>query len=75
MKHKNEIITSMCYTYRQDYGLLEETEQQSLWTTMSQIFDNDIAPYMKFKTNREDHRKIKSDMSYSRIGADAMRRG
>lgn len=65
MKTREEIITSMCYTCRHDYGLLKEEdpggytfpgiagmtreEQQSLWQQMAQIFDNDIAPHMEFK--------------------------
>ena len=51
----------MCYTYRHDYGLnrsdddlpwvagMTDSERKSLWRTMAQIFDNDIAPYMEFR--------------------------
>ena len=57
---REEIITSMCYTYRHDYGLtklagdrlgagMTREQQQALWQQMAQIFDNDIAPYMEFK--------------------------
>jgi hypothetical protein len=65
MKTREEIITSMCYTYRHDYGLIKEAdpggymfpfqsgmteiERRALWNQMSQIFDNDILPYMEFK--------------------------
>lgn len=65
MKTRDEIITSMCYTYRHDYGLIKEAdpggytfpfdsgmtelERQALWMQMAQIFDNDILPYMEFK--------------------------
>lgn len=64
MKTREQIITSMCYTWRHDYGLdrreydgsagvfssgLTEQERQFLWRQMAQIFDNDIAPYMEFK--------------------------
>lgn len=61
MKTREEIITSMCYTYRHDYGLtrsdddapwvagMTDFERKGLWQTMAQIFDNDIAPYMKLK--------------------------
>lgn len=48
MKTKDEIIGGMCLTYRHDYGLLNKDEQASIWVTMKQIFDNDIAPYMIF---------------------------
>jgi hypothetical protein len=65
MTTREKIITSMCYTWRHDYGLVKETdpggysfpgvagmtqvERDSLWRSMAQIFDNDIAPYMEFK--------------------------
>jgi hypothetical protein len=59
-KTRDEIITSMCYTYRHDYGLTKSAgdrlgagmtteQQQALWRQMAQIFDNDIEPYMEFK--------------------------
>jgi hypothetical protein len=64
-KTRNEIITSMCYTYRHDYGSIKDVnsaivfgnlvsgmcpeEREALWQQMAQIFDNDIAPYMEFK--------------------------
>ena len=60
---REEIINSMCLTYRHDYGLtiseddkmytlnsgVTELERKGIWITMAQIFDNDIAPYMEFK--------------------------
>ena len=64
MKSRDEIITSMCYTWRHDYGLelqehdsggglvscgLTDQQRQMLWRQMAQIFDNDIAPHMEFK--------------------------
>ena len=65
LKTREQIITSMCYTYRHDYGLTKHPdpggytfpelagmtpeEQKALWHSMAQIFDNDIAPYMEFK--------------------------
>ena len=45
----------MCMTYRHDYGLLSATERSSIHNTMSQIFDNDIAPNMTFKPCELDH--------------------
>jgi len=63
MKTREQIITSMCYTWRHDYGLdkqvygelmlsgLTNEERQFLWKQMAQIFDNDIAPYMEFKND------------------------
>lgn len=64
MTTREQIITSMCFTYRHDYGLdkqedpcgynfpslagMTEAERRSLWNTMAQIFDNDIMPNMEF---------------------------
>lgn len=64
MKTREEIITSMCYTYRHDYGLIKEadpggytfplesgmtqSERTALWNTMAQIFDNDIKPILEY---------------------------
>jgi hypothetical protein len=41
-------------TYRHDYGLLTAEERAPLHRTMSQIFDNDIAPNMTFKPSPLD---------------------
>lgn len=61
---REDIIASMCYTYRHDFGLdkpegkdfassissgMTRSERDELWNQMAQIFDNDIAPYMEFK--------------------------
>lgn len=62
--NREQIIHNMCMTFRHDYGLriseddrmyslmpgMTEREAQGLFTTMSQIFDNDISPYMEFKS-------------------------
>jgi hypothetical protein len=56
--NREEIITSMCMTYRHDYGLhkndkdppwicgMTKSEREGLWRTMAQIFDNNIEPYV-----------------------------
>jgi len=61
MKSREEIITSMCYTMRHDYGLskdqnaypfpagMTDEERKNLWNRMAQLFDNDIAPHMEMK--------------------------
>ena len=65
MKTREQIITSMCMTYRHDYSLIKESDpgdydfpisagmtelqRKALWNQMVQIFDNDILPFMKFK--------------------------
>jgi hypothetical protein len=61
MKTREDIITSMCFTYRHDYGLdkredayafeagMTQKDREFLWKQMAQIFDNDIAPNMEFK--------------------------
>jgi hypothetical protein len=65
MKTREQIITSMCYTWRHDYGLrkggaegygstfssgMTDDEAAALWKQMAQLFDNDIAPHMEFKS-------------------------
>jgi hypothetical protein len=60
MKTREQIITDMCYTMRHDYGLIKhdvdlissgmtDFERESLRDSMTQIFDNCIAPHMIFK--------------------------
>jgi hypothetical protein len=64
MKTREQIITSMCYTWRHDYGLkkqehdgpgefisagLTDQERNLLWRQMAQLFDNDIYPNMEFR--------------------------
>jgi hypothetical protein len=56
MKNKEQIITDMCYTYRQDYGLdkdpsdpswcagMTPDERKGLFNTMKQIYENNIEP-------------------------------
>jgi hypothetical protein len=48
---RESTISSMCLTFRHDYGLLKHEEQRTIWNQMAQIFDNDIAPVMDFKKN------------------------
>jgi hypothetical protein len=67
MKTREDIITSMCYTWRHDYGLIKDPgahkfaagmtreEQQFLWRQMAQIFDNDIAPHMELKMKESEY--------------------
>lgn len=43
---REKIITSMCYTWRHDYGLMSEGEQKALFSNMAQAFDNDIARHI-----------------------------
>lgn len=62
---REEIIRSMCLTYRHDYGLdkhpddpawvagMTDNQRRMLWNTMAQIFDNDIIPLLKkYKENQ-----------------------
>jgi len=59
---REQIIISMCFTYRHDYGLakspgvsgmisggMTEEQRKLLYNQMAQIFDNDIAPYVDLK--------------------------
>ena len=61
MKTREEIINSMCMTYRHDFGLdkhpddaqfvagVTGSQRKAIWNQMAQIFDNDILPYMIFR--------------------------
>jgi len=57
MKTREQIIESMCLTWRHDYGLnkngfgtgMTDEERKALRSRMGQIFDNDIAPHMEFR--------------------------
>lgn len=66
MQNRHDIITSMCYTSRHDYGLVKlddeisissgmtEKERKFLYDEMAQLYDNCIAPYMEVKKPRRD---------------------
>jgi len=57
-KTRNDIITSMCYTWNHAYGAgidpnwpglgYTDGTRLALWNQMAQLFDNDIAPFMEF---------------------------
>ena len=62
------IITNMCYTWDHSFGLeldpnpdnvinnmgvLTYEEKISLWRKMAQIFDNDIAPHVTLKFDKD----------------------
>lgn len=59
MKTKHEIVTSMCYTYRHDYGLelepnqlmfgggMTKGEREALYRSMEQIFHHNILPLLQ----------------------------
>lgn len=61
-KTREEVITSMCYTWDHAYGLPKDSfgqgytdqERMSLWRQMAQIFDNDIYPNLEFRDNTID---------------------
>jgi hypothetical protein len=50
---RESTITSMCYTWRHDYGIkhdaanifaMTDLQKQFLWDQMAQLYDNDISP-------------------------------
>lgn len=56
MRTRDQIIDSMCLTWRHDYGLeksamggMTHNERESLRRQMAHLFDNDIAPFMEFR--------------------------
>jgi hypothetical protein len=97
MKTREQIISSMCMTFRHDWGLdksefaedgafdnfscgMTQTEREFLWNQMAQIFDNDIAPHMKFikpkmtKEERANRKELNRELGYGRIGFDTWKR-
>jgi hypothetical protein len=70
MKTKEEIVNSMCYTYRHDYGLrklpsdppwtagMTEEDAMMLYRTMEQIYDNDISPIVEQYNKIHDGRAV-----------------
>ena len=60
MKSKEEIITEMCHTYRNDYGLdrdpngpswvagMTQEEREGLYRTMSQLYEHHIQPLVEY---------------------------
>lgn len=69
MKTKEQIITSMCYTCRHDYGLRKEEDDKSwssgmttkeaimLYKQMEQIYNNDIEPIIEHYKGKENETK------------------
>lgn len=56
MKTREQMIESMCLTWRHDFGTekgalsgMTDGERDALRRQMAQIFDNDIAPHMEFR--------------------------
>ena len=59
---REQLILSMCYTYRHDYGLtrnsgdmsgINDSERIYIHDLMTKLFDCDIAPNMVFKTRTD----------------------
>lgn len=81
MSTRESVITSMCYTFRPDYKLwknpdedyfvegMSHAEQQVLWNQMAQLYDNCIAHCMEFKRDlkyeAEVEEHFKSQNQYS----------
>ena len=67
VKTREEIIHSMCMTYRDDYELnrnpddapwirgMTKLEQQGLLRVMTQIYDENIAPILRKKYNHKNN--------------------
>lgn len=52
---REQIVHSMCMTWRHDYGLLPEHERNVLFSRMAQIFDNDIAYELMMQSDVENY--------------------
>lgn len=83
---REEMITGMCLTFRHDFGLLiteedrmyslspgmTKSEQDSLWNSMAQVFDNIICSCMSFDHDNEITRGEKVPIPASKDHANAM---
>lgn len=73
----------MCLTWRHDYGLscregaaisgMTEEEKRSLRSRMEWLFDNDIAPYMEFRTMAESPEADSLSLDSERLKAERAR--
>lgn len=66
MKSKEEVIHSMCITYRPDYGIrkkptdpswligMTEQEAKMLYKVMESLYNDDIEPLLKKMLNRNN---------------------
>lgn len=61
-RSREDIIHSMCMTFRHDYGLLEEQEKKSLFRKMAQIFDNDIASECMMQSDVDNYEEEKAEL-------------
>jgi hypothetical protein len=71
-KNKEQIIDDMCFAYRHDFWLdkipehplsggMTDIERNGLRNRMLQIFDNCIAPHMKYTVELVESQKILID--------------
>lgn len=70
MKTREEIINAMCYTWRHDFGLDKDPDDDSiaagmtaiervlLWNAMAQVFDNDICPLLDLSNDIQNGIRI-----------------
>ena len=61
---REEVINNMCMTWRHDYGLLDESEQKSLFNRMAQVFDNDIAGELMTQNDLEDYEEKVEELEH-----------
>lgn len=66
MKTREQVIESMCLTWRHDFRLdkdrfsgMTEEERECLRGRMAQLFDNDILPHMEFRREPRKTRLVR----------------
>ena len=59
---REQVIKSMCMTFRHDYGLLGQFEQESLFKQMAQIFDNDIKGELMMQCEVDEFEEISGEL-------------
>jgi hypothetical protein len=68
MRTRDQIIDSMCLTWRHDFRMekgkfcgMTDEERSALRSGMAQIFDNDIAPHMDFRRDERPAPRLVHD--------------
>lgn len=52
MNSKQEVIHSMCITFRPDYENMPKNEAKYLYILMERLYNEDLEPFLKKKLNR-----------------------
>ena len=57
---EQQLINSMCYTWRHDFGLLSEDDRKALYSNMESVYFHHIKPLLE--KNDKDKKEIPKDI-------------